>query len=180
MQLKIQFGKLKGKVLRYHDDHDVRPSLARARDVLFNWIPRCDNMSCLDLFAGTGILGLQAYSLGAKSVLFIDLKEQNKKNILEHVRKIDALDVCSVLCKNAIDWLFENQSQYDLIFLDPPFDEGWLDKILLLNDFQRCVHPHTLIYLEAERGWKPPLLWNIYKQKNIANVSIYLLTPILK
>ncbi|NBV29179.1 hypothetical protein EBS02_09235, partial [bacterium] len=70
-----------------------------------------------------------------------------------------------------------NNQLFDLVFLDPPFKQNWLEKILSLHSFKKCLHNSSLIYLEAERGWSLPLNWNLYKQKNLGDVSIYLVTP---
>jgi 16S rRNA (guanine966-N2)-methyltransferase len=177
MQVKIQFGAFKGKILKYDAKHEARPSLARSRDVLFNWLFRCDNYRCLDLFAGTGILGLEALSLGAQSVDFVDIKKNHILALKNSIVAIKASTHCKLFCFDAITWLNTNTKIFDLIFLDPPFREGWLDKILSLDAFKQCIHSETLIYLEAERGWTPPENWNINKQKHLANVSIYLVSP---
>ena len=179
MQIRIQFGTLKGKILRYSDNHQARPTLARARDVLFNWLYRCDNKRCLDLFAGTGVLGLEALSLGAAFVDFIDNNNLHTKSIAEHLKNVKKNDCAMVHHSDALEWLAKNSGLYDLIFLDPPFRQGWLEKILLSDELKKISHPNTLIYLEAERGWTPPEFFKITKQKNLGDVSIYLVTPII-
>ena len=177
MQVKIQFGLFKGKILRYQKDHAARPSLARARDVLFNWLGHCNKMVCLDLFAGTGILGLEALSLGATSMHFIDKELTHIKMLQQHVQKMKLDDHCKIFCIDAINWLEQNDKLFDLVFLDPPFKEGWLEKLLALDSLKKCLHNNSLIYIEAERGWQTPMNWNLYKQKKLGDVSIYLLTP---
>jgi 16S rRNA (guanine966-N2)-methyltransferase len=175
MELKIQFGKFKGKRLKYSEDHQARPSLARARDVLFNWLYRCDDKKCLDLFAGSGILGLEAFSLGAKAITFIDLLPLHVKGIKDQIKLFSDSSFLECHQSDAFDWLKTNSEKFDIIFLDPPFHQGLINKVLSDANFLKALHHDTLIYLEAEKGWMPPSEnWRIIKQKNISEVSIYL------
>ena len=176
MELKIQFGKFKGKRLKYSDKHQARPSLARARDVLFNWLYRCDDKKCLDLFAGSGVLGLEAFSLGAKSITFIDLSNFHIQGIKDQLRLFNETPVFECYHADAFEWLKKKTQQFDIIFLDPPFHQNLIDKVLNDLNFLKAVHEKTLIYLEAEKGWLPSTEnWRIIKQKNISEVSIYLI-----
>ena len=103
----------------------MRPTSSKLREVLFNWLQfEIQECNCLDLFAGTGALGIEALSRGAQKSIFI---ESNKKNFLLLKNSIKELGLeknSKVLFKNGINWIKDNDlSNIYLIFADPPFSQ---------------------------------------------------------
>ena len=122
--IRITGGNLKGKKIPFDFKSSLRPTSSKLREVLFNWLQfEINNYSCLDLFAGTGSLGIEALSRGAKKTIFI---ESNKKNFIALKKAISELnlkDSSVVLFKDALSWLKDNDlSGFDLLLLDPPFN----------------------------------------------------------
>jgi 16S rRNA (guanine966-N2)-methyltransferase len=175
MELKVQFGHFKGKKLRYPKNYDARPTLARSRDVLFNWCQKCTNWRCLDLFAGTAILGIEALSLGAGHVDFIDVEKKHVQQIVKQLTEMSFLGSYSVKQMDAFKWLKKTHLSYDLIFLDPPFDRKFHQKLLLLLEDSTALSDSTMIFIESGEYLSFSQYWEVLKEKKLGNVRIYLI-----
>ena len=121
-EVRIIGGKWKGRKLPFQGSSSLRPTPGRSRETLFNWLrPYIGELRCLDLFAGSGILGFEALSQGANRCVFVD---KNRKTI-EAIRRNVALlqtDQAEVRNTDALRFLRGEKDQYDVIFLDPPFN----------------------------------------------------------
>lgn len=176
MQLKIQFGRFKGKKLFYPVDYEARPTLARSRDVVFNWLGDLNGDRCLDLFAGTGVLGLEALSSGAKSVDFVDIKKRHLSQISRHLADLTCCKKQFTLSDiGAQAWLKKSSIPYDIIFVDPPFERKMYNQVLDWLRLSQAVCEKTLLYIEAPAGLEFDKSWQIIKEKKIAQVRIYLI-----
>ncbi len=177
LSLQIQFGQRKGKILQYPALPGLRPTLARSRDVLFNWIQKMPEFVCLDAFAGTGILGVQALCLGAKHVDFIEPQPLLIGAMEKHLKQMGLSSQANLYPSSAKDALKKLSSRYNMIFLDPPFENVALAQILwdelVLRDL---VSKECLIYLEIPKDSTCPLSHTTQlKHKQIGDVWIYLL-----
>ncbi len=146
-QLRIIGGKWRGRKLQFPTIEGLRPTGDRIRETLFNWLaPHIHGARCLDLFAGSGALGLEALSRGAASVTFVDQSREACDNLKQHLTLLQA-DQGRVIQSDAQRWNSKDES-YDIIFLDPPFDLGMLDsmKSIIGNSIKVCEH--SLIYIE--------------------------------
>ncbi len=176
----IQFGQKKGKKLSYPINKNLRPTLARARDVLFNWL-KCDlkEWRCLDLFAGTGILGIQALSLGAAHVDFVESDIHRGRILQMHLDEMGYDRKSKIWCQQVQSCLQKHLDQecYDLIFLDPPFDQPELVETVF-NHLGRFCSEKSLIYFEspAQKIWNLPAQFSVWKEKKIGDVVIRLFT----
>ncbi len=133
MPLKIVAGTHKGRKLSIPKTQDIRPATARVRESVFQILGNLEGMEVLDLFAGTGSVGLEALSRGARHVVFVDSGIPAVKLLLKNLTQIGLLDQAHVLKKSAnaaIEILFQKKQQFDLIFLDPPYDRGLIDSTL--------------------------------------------------
>ena len=147
--LRIIGGDWRSRKLTFVDAIGLRPTPDRIRETLFNWLQgRVHGSRCLDLFAGSGALGLEALSRGAGELIFV---EKNKAVATQLKRNLDALKSDALVYQDdALDFL-QNQSQaFDIIFLDPPYRQGLLEKSLALINKQKLLQEHSLIYLEHE------------------------------
>ncbi|MGB7195258.1 MAG: 16S rRNA (guanine(966)-N(2))-methyltransferase RsmD [Collimonas pratensis] len=158
-QVRIIGGAWKRTPLAVLECEGLRPTPDRVRETLFNWLNHLldgnwATVRCLDLFAGTGALGFEAASRGALEVVMIEHNTPAARQLEATKAKLDAGQV-RVLRSDAATWLARASTEaatetgrYDLIFLDPPYQQGWLEKVLPLC--QGLLAEHGLLYLEAE------------------------------
>ena len=167
--LRIIGGKYRGRKLVFNSSHGLRPTLDRIRETLFNWLSAdIQNSICLDLFSGSGALGLEALSRGAKEVVFVDTNTQAINNILSNLTKINANNE-STNCVNtsAEKYLKTNDKVFDLIFIDPPYNQDLINPTL--KQISPFIHPDSLVYIEMESEIKLNEIeenWEWYKQKS--------------
>ena len=129
----------------------LRPTPDRIRENLFNWLQdHIVGAKCLDLFAGTGALGIESLSRGAQSATFVEENNKTATTLREMLKILDA-GTMMVWQAEALKWLTENQQQFDVIFLDPPFGMDLLAKSLSLLAHSECIHAQTIIYIESEK-----------------------------
>lgn len=150
--MRIISGKFKGRTLvSFKADH-IRPTMDRVKETLFNkWMGYIEDAKTLDLFAGTGNLGLEALSRGAKHVTFV---EKNAKSVDIIRKNVDLLKVSRtehvVIPKDVFSFLKSYQGDaFDIIFIDPPFTEKLADDIMTALASSQCFHQNTLIAIEA-------------------------------
>ncbi len=118
--LKIIGGTWKGKKFTFPDAPDLRPTLSRTRETLFNWLrPYIINSSCLDLFAGSGSLGFEAISQGAANLTFIEKDRRTVQHLKSQASLFDPQIM--ILHQDAIKFLSQTSKTYDIVFLDPPY-----------------------------------------------------------
>jgi 16S rRNA (guanine966-N2)-methyltransferase len=151
-QVRIIGGQWKRTPLPVADRPGLRPTPDRVRETLFNWLGQdLDGWHCVDAFAGTGALGLEAASRGAADVLLVEAEGQLVDQIRAILKKLDAQNV-RVQRGNALNVLAAlPAASVDLVFLDPPFDADLFDKALAVT--RPAVRPEGLVYLEAPSAW---------------------------
>jgi 16S rRNA (guanine966-N2)-methyltransferase len=174
-QLRIIGGKWRGRKLQFPSVAGLRPTGDRIRETLFNWLaPHLPGARCLDLFAGSGALGLEALSRGAEQVVLVDSDAQVTAQLRQHCTTLQA-DNAQVYRADALQWL-NNPAQaetFDVVFLDPPFQAGLTETAALaLNDSGR-LKDTALVYLETARNqsFQAPANWALLKQKQAGQVN---------
>ena len=152
-QVRIIGGLWKRTLLPVADRPGLRPTPDRVRETLFNWLGQdLTGWHCVDAFAGTGALGLEAASRGAADVLLVEAVGALVDSLRATIRKLDAQNV-RVQRGNALSVLAGLPAQaVDLVFLDPPFDADVFDKALAAA--RPALRPEGFIYLEAPRSWE--------------------------
>lgn len=171
--VKIIGGRWKRKNIYFQDSEGLRPTLARVRETLFNWLNQdLTNKLCLDLFAGTGALGFEALSRNASSCVFV---EKNKDSFIELMRNKDSLKAnkASIVHGPAVNFLKNNKEEFDVIFFDPPFMNK--DAYLLLDNLANHLKPEGLIYIECDCKYSSEIL-KIIKSSRAGKVYFYLLS----
>ncbi|MDA0821275.1 MAG: 16S rRNA (guanine(966)-N(2))-methyltransferase RsmD, partial [Proteobacteria bacterium] len=130
-QIRIISGKWRGRKLLVANNDTLRPSPDRVRETLFNWLsPYLPGARCLDLFSGTGVLGIEALSRGAEAATFID-NHSPTIDLLRHQIVRLAAENAQILNVDALSWLRTNTpSAFNVIFLDPPFRQGLIESSL--------------------------------------------------
>ena len=145
------------------------------RETLFNWLqPVISGAHCLDLYAGTGILGLEAISRGASDAVLV---EQDPVLFAEVRRTIEILGAgASVRAEmaGALEWLRHNKNRFDLVFLDPPFGQGLVAQSARCLKERECLLPHAMIYIESGPGLPPPDGFRVVKQGKAGKVKFML------
>jgi len=181
-RLRIVAGNWRSRLLDIADVQGLRPTSERIRETLFNWLsPRVHGARCLDLFAGTGALGLEALSRGAQSVVFVE-RASRAVATLQHNIETLAADGAVVLQMDALDYLDEErQERFDLVFLDPPFAADMLDELCRLIAERRVLAEDAYVYLEQDRSNPEADLpdgWRILKNKTAGNVRYMLVQQV--
>ena len=178
-EIRIIGGKWKGKKIFFDLSDDLRPTPDRAKETLFNWLGQdLNDMHCLDLFSGTGALGLEALSRGAKKVTFVeknkDYLQKIKKVYLEMSQKED----CDFYCAECLEWVQNKSSKakYDLIFIDPPFNKNLIDNLLSNILRRELLSESGKIYFEFEKklDLKIPESLALKKKKSLGKKSYVL------
>ncbi len=152
----------------------LRPTSERIRETLFNWLaPTLPGARCLDLFAGTGALGLEALSRGAGGVVFVEKSPVAAKLLSANVEVLDA-SAAEVRQADARTFLKAPPgTPFDIVFLDPPFAADMLGELCRLLDEASMLGSGALVYLEEDRA-RPetdlPRGWRILKTKAAGNV----------
>lgn len=145
--VRVISGFLKGRKISVAEVDGLRPTSDRARETLFNWLQMdIVGASCLDLFAGSGALGIEAISRGAEHVSFIECNGIAYSSLQKTCIDLSIQDSCSLIYGDAMDYLARYDIEdYDMIFIDPPYAEDLLPKIInLLQEKQT----KALLYIE--------------------------------
>lgn len=159
---------------------EIRPTPDRVRETLFNWLaPTIKGSNCLDLFAGSGILSIEALSRGATRVTLVDITANAVNNIVDNIRRLNESDHISKqtfagIVADAFQWVDSDfKESFDVVFLDPPFSNNNLYALAGRIDSQNLIKPQGLIYIESPKLLDPDLLpenWIIRKQKKAGAV----------
>jgi len=171
---RIIAGEHRGRRLSFPEVDGLRPTTDRVRETVFNWLSwQIEDARVLDLFAGSGALGLEAASRGAKYVQFVELSMLAVSQLGEHrtVLKIDA----QVTQADALTWLTQSQeAPFDVVFLDPPFRKNLLESVIQKLVNSSVLSAGTLIYLEKEKELSElalPANWQQRKEKVAGQLS---------
>jgi len=178
--LRIIGGDWRSRKLTFVDAVGLRPTPDRIRETLFNWLQgKVHGSRCLDLFAGSGALGLEALSRGASEVVFVE-KNKNVATQLKHNLEILSANADVHQC-DALLYLNQPTQAFDIIFLDPPYRQELLQKALEQINQQKLLHKHSLIYLEHEAeshlDWQT-FGFQVIKQSQAGQVNCFLLETI--
>ncbi|MEP5765805.1 MAG: 16S rRNA (guanine(966)-N(2))-methyltransferase RsmD [Halieaceae bacterium] len=173
--LRIIGGSWRGRKLRFKSAPGLRPTPDRVRETLFNWItPDLHGANCLDLFAGSGALGLEALSRGAASCTFVDDNSASIASIREHLH---TLDCQSAQCvgQDACSWLTSNSPArvFDIVFLDPPFKQQLAAPACQALEAGNWLAPEARVYLETsvhEADIELPANWALRRDKTAGEV----------
>ena len=177
-KIKIIGGKWKGTNLTFYDEPELRPTGNRIKETLFNWLqPNVHGSICLDLFAGSGCLGLEALSRGAAKCVMV---EKNKR-IINHLSKnIEKLSSSTELIHDdALNYLSskEPSKTFDIVFLDPPFDSTIHESTMRTLELNHWLSLDALIYMEARSDssmFQIPDNWSLFREQVAGNVRYML------
>ena len=177
-QIRIIAGEWRGRKLSFADVEGLRPTPDRVRETLFNWLsPLIRGARCLDPFAGSGALGLEALSRGAAEVVMLD---KHPRVITQLNSNLSLLNCQQAVLRqaDALDFLQGTPDKaFDVVFLDPPFRENMLAPCCELLSAQAWLADGARVYLETERGHALPVLpdnWQLQRSKKAGQVAYHL------
>ncbi|WP_340642693.1 16S rRNA (guanine(966)-N(2))-methyltransferase RsmD [Rhodocyclus gracilis] len=148
--LRIVGGDWRRRVLRFPEGEGLRPTPDRVRETLFNWLgQRLDGLACLDLFAGSGALGFEAASRGAASVVMVERAAAPFAALRANAALLGGDARLEIVRADALEFARSSSRRFDVLFLDPPYRQGWLDR--LQPELPRLLNDDAVIYVEAER-----------------------------
>ena len=177
--LRISGGNLRGKKIPFEFKDSLRPTSSKLKEILFNWVQfEIHGCICLDLFAGSGSLGIEAISRGSPKVICVELNKKNYLSLSTNIKNLGIKDKCKIFFKDAFSWIKNyDLSEIDIIFLDPPFNKGYEIKILNQLLKKTNLKSSCKIYLEYSKynDLEIPKEFNVIKQKDVGDVKALLL-----
>ena len=148
-RLRIIGGRWRGSRIVFPPLAAIRPSPDRVRETLFNWLQQpIVGARCLDLFAGSGALGLEALSRGAAHVTFVDREPQVGRHLTQTLERLGSRDA-TVVVEDALRFLLRPPQPFDIVFLDPPFDSDAAGAGRAARLQQGWLAPGAYIYVEC-------------------------------
>lgn len=175
-EVRVIAGLWRGRKLPVLNAEGLRPTTDRVKETLFNWLMlEVAGSRCLDCFAGSGSLGIEALSRQAQAVVFLEkfakaaaLLSQNLQTLKTSNGKVVQTDALQFLAQN------NPLEPFEIVFVDPPFHQGFVPKVLALLAKGNWLAKRALIYVEVEKNHPPlelPENWQIIKEKTAGQVS---------
>jgi len=170
-QLRIIGGHWRGRRLRFAASSGVRPTPDHVRETLFNWLaPIVHRSRCLDLYAGSGALGIEALSRGAAAVDFVDSSRSAVEAIRDalHTLDVSSVGAATVSQNTAERYVGAARDPWDIVFLDPPFGQDLAFPMAQTLLDSTLIREDGLIYVETERTANAPTLRGaeLHKEKS--------------
>jgi 16S rRNA (guanine966-N2)-methyltransferase len=173
--VRIISGRFRGRKLPVLDVQGLRPTTDRNREMLFSWLMACTSeASCLDAYAGSGGLGFEALSRYAGNCTFIELDKNVAKNIADNIQLLGlSTQQAKIIQGNTLDVLNNLNESYELIFLDPPFNQNLLPKTIESIVGKSLLAIEGVIYIECEaqgNDYVVPENWQLIKEKRSSQI----------
>ncbi len=163
--VRIIGGDWRGTRLPVADRDGLRPTADRVRETLFNWLqPVLPGARVLDLFAGTGALGFEAVSRGAREAVLVERDPQLAEGLRQLAAKLPGGERAQVVCADALAWLRTAPGGFDLAFVDPPFAGDLWDPALTALDVQLLENAWLYVESPVDRSPLPPPTWRPYRE----------------
>ena len=175
--LRIIAGTWRRRRLIVPNIASVRPTPDRVRETLFNWLdPWLPGARCIDLFAGTGALCLEALSRGAGSAVMVEASFQVAAALRDNIARLGA-EGAEVVVAEAVTYLRGPVQPFDIVFLDPPFESELIAQTSALLDQRGWIRPGGHIYIEAPRRMRQlpiPDAWELFRSQTAGQVGYHL------
>jgi len=173
-QIRLIGGQWRGRKLPVPDSPGLRPTTDRVRETLFNWLaPSMVDARCLDCFAGSGALGLEALSRYAAQATLLEMERGVAQQLQKNLATLKAGNA-RVVNTNTLAFLAQVGTPHDIVFVDPPFRKGLLEETLTLLESNGWLADDALIYVESEveNGLPPvPASWQLHREKVAGQVA---------
>ena len=175
-RVRIVGGTLRGRKIAFPDAAGLRPTGDRIRETLFNWLaPVLPGSRCLDLFAGSGVLGIEAASRGAAEVVLVESAPRVASALRQTIDELRLGGSVRLVEADALHWLATAAPvRCDVAFLDPPFAAGLMAEAIAALETGGWLADAALIYLEraeAQGPWPVPSSWTLLRDKRAGQVS---------
>jgi 16S rRNA (guanine966-N2)-methyltransferase len=177
-QIRIIGGEWRSRQLTFNDIPGLRPTPNRIRETLYNWLQHdIPGSRCLDLYAGSGALGFEAASRGAKVVVQVEQDANACRSLHENAVKLKANQI-QIIQSDVFRYLSGNAEPFDIVFLDPPFGLNLTNQTCQWLEDKGWLNPHAKIYVEVENKIKLleglPENWQSLKSKTAGEVGYHL------
>ncbi len=174
-RVRIIGGLYRSRFLRFPARPGLRPSPDRVRETLFNWLGQeLDGCECCDLFAGSGALGFEAASRGARRVVMVEQDARVFQALEANAELLGCEAVVELRRCNALEFVREAHRAFDVVFLDPPFDSGLLARIA--PELSRLVRRGGMAYVESPNGIELEPPWQLHRRGTAGQVTYQLFT----
>ncbi len=177
--MRVVSGSARGKKLLCAEGIDIRPTLDRIKESVFNIIAFDIPDACvLDLFSGSGALGIEALSRGAKECTFVDIAVQSVSVTKKNLDATHLAELASVHCGDSIEFLNNTHKKYDVIFIDPPYNSELYQKALDVIFKNKILTDDGFIVVEYDTEITPDFKitdFKVIKEKKYGRVKILLL-----
>lgn len=172
-RVRIVGGEWRSRLIPVANIPGLRPTPDRVRETLFNWLGQeLTGYACLDLFAGSGILGFEAASRGGQRVTLVEQDPRAFDALRKAAADLGAKQVEVIRC-DAVRFARTVSQQFDVLFLDPPYRQGWLER--LEPSLDRILKPDGWLYAESEMPIAALGAWRTTKQGRAGQVHFHLL-----
>lgn len=181
--LRIIGGRWRGRKLNFPEVAGLRPTGDRIRETLFNWLaPSISGARCLDLFAGSGALSLEALSRGAEEAVMLENHPAAAAQLRQNLALLKS-DKGKLITEDSLAWLSRAAPEskgFDVVFVDPPFQQNLWQRALDALHQNHWLAPGAAIYIESGRDipYQTPQSWNLHRDKQAGQVCyrLYLVT----
>ena len=172
-RVRIVGGQWRSRLIEVPKLAGLRPTPDRVRETLFNWLGQdLDGLRCLDLFAGTGVLGFEAASRGAAEVVMVERDARAAAALRSTAQALHATQV-EVVRADAVEFARSTTRRFDLVFLDPPYRMGLLEKIE--PALERLLTPDGWLYAESEQALTHLGRWTTIREGRAGQVHFHLM-----
>lgn len=172
--VRIIGGAWRRRLLKFPDSEGLRPTPDRVRETLFNWLgQQLDGWHCLDLFAGSGALGFEAASRGAARVVMVEQSARVLAALHENAEILQNPREVEIIRRDALQYLASPKAKFDLIFLDPPYNKGWIPRLEPL--LPGVLNEDAAVYVEAEHEIESLGDWRTMRHGKAGEVHFHLL-----
>lgn len=173
--LRIIGGQWRGRKLTIISADGLRPTGDRIRETLFNWLmPQLPGARCLDVYSGSGALGLEALSRGAAAATLLELNPTAAAQIRQHLTLLQCTQG-EVVQADSLRWLQQQPAGagYDVVFIDPPFDLNLWQATIEALEQPGWLRDDAAIYVETPRNHPltTPSHWHLHREKHAGDVS---------
>jgi 16S rRNA (guanine966-N2)-methyltransferase len=184
--MRIIAGKFRGRQLLSPSDAAIRPTADRVRESIFNILssrigPRLDGLRVLDLFAGTGAMGLEALSRGAAQVVFVDTGAESRGLIRDHIEAFGAGGITKLLRRDATALGPAGTfGPFDLVLLDPPYGQGLGEKALASLVASGWLAPQAILVLEesADATLELPAAFVLEDRRQYGSAAVHFISRV--
>lgn len=172
-RVRIVGGTWRSRLLAFPDVVGLRPTPDRVRETLFNWLGQSlDGKACLDLFAGSGALGFEALSRGAKQVVMVE-RDRNVVRVLQQNAATLGAERLELVEADALRFVAGDPRRFDVIFVDPPYGLKLLPEIL--PALASHLGDDGVVYAESDAPFEPGAEWRVWRSGKAGQVRYCLL-----